>query len=127
MSATATETQVRFSWRQAPELMARLERAQNALKAPIDIMTFAGFCDSREELERHVVHYEQQTAKERVISTLAGYCGADRAARSAPTPDNVFTLIRATNALLDACVDFGMPHGTADLEGWAAQAVARAA
>lgn len=55
------EKQVRFSWRQAPDLMQRLQRAQNALSAPIDIMTFAAFCGSREELERHVAYYEQKT------------------------------------------------------------------
>ena len=47
------------AWRQNPDLMDRLTQAQNALRAPIDIMTFAGMCDSREELERHVVRYER--------------------------------------------------------------------
>ncbi len=51
-----------FSWRDAPDLMDRLARAQNLLTAPIDIMTFAGFCDSRDELERHVVRYEAKVA-----------------------------------------------------------------
>lgn len=58
----AIATQARFSWRQAPDLMDRLTSAQNALKAPIDIMTFAGFCSSREELQAHVERYEQQVA-----------------------------------------------------------------
>lgn len=44
------------------DLMARLVVAQNAIKAPIDIMTVAILCDTREELERHVVRYEVQVA-----------------------------------------------------------------
>jgi hypothetical protein len=51
-----------FTWRDAPDLMARLTAAQNSISAPIDIMTFAGFCSSREELERHVVRYESRAA-----------------------------------------------------------------
>mgnify|MGYP007071568849 CR=1 FL=1 len=54
----------KFTWRDADDLMIRLGNAQNAIKAPIDIMTFAAFCNSREELERHVVRYEQQAAKD---------------------------------------------------------------
>lgn len=50
-------------WKQNPDLMDRLAAAQNALTAPIDILTFAGFCDSRDELLRHVERYEAQTAK----------------------------------------------------------------
>jgi exoribonuclease II len=50
----------KFSWRDATDLMARLEKAQNRY-ACVDIMTFAGFCESREELERHVARYEQMT------------------------------------------------------------------
>lgn len=53
---------MRWTWRNAPDLMERLTRAQNALKTPIDIVTFAGFCDSRAELEAHVVRYEDQVA-----------------------------------------------------------------
>ncbi len=52
-----------FSWRQAPELMARLLATQNSpAHEHRDVMTFAGFCDSREQLERHVVSCEQQEA-----------------------------------------------------------------
>lgn len=47
-----------FSWRDAPDLMARLTAAQNQLTAPIDIVSFAGLCGSREELEAHVLRYE---------------------------------------------------------------------
>lgn len=48
-----------FSWKQAPDLMARLAAAQNLPRnANTDIMTFAGMCDSREELETHVRYYE---------------------------------------------------------------------
>lgn len=52
-------------WKQNPDLMDRLGAAQNALRTPIDIMTFAGMCDSRDELERHVVRYEQAVAEGR--------------------------------------------------------------
>ena len=48
-----------FSWKQEPELMTRLGSAQNhPANANIDIMTFAGMCESREELLRHVERYE---------------------------------------------------------------------
>ena len=50
----------KWTWKQSPELMARLATAQNALEAPIDITTFAGFCDSEDELRRHVEHYESR-------------------------------------------------------------------
>jgi len=53
------------TWRQNPDLMARLTAAQNALERPIDIMTFAGMCSTREELERHVVHYEGVVANQK--------------------------------------------------------------
>lgn len=46
------------------DLMARLVAAQNAIKAPIDIMTFAHLCETRAELERHVTRYEVQVAAE---------------------------------------------------------------
>ena len=49
-----------FSWRDAPDLMRRLEAAQN-LHTNQDIITFAGFFDSRAELEAHVVRYERLT------------------------------------------------------------------
>lgn len=49
----------RFSWRDCPDLITRLGNAQNRTKnCNIDIMTFAAFCGSRAELERHVVRYE---------------------------------------------------------------------
>jgi hypothetical protein len=48
-----------FSWRQEPELMARLRNAQNdPANENQDIMTIVGFFESREELERHVRRYE---------------------------------------------------------------------
>ena len=56
MSATSQAT--KWSWTDAPDLIARLSKAQNSLRTPIDIMTFAGFCESRAELERHVLRYE---------------------------------------------------------------------
>ena len=39
--------------------------------------------------------------------------------------DTVRAYIRATNVLVDACVDCGMPTDFADHEGWAAERVAR--
>lgn len=49
----------KWSWRDAPELMARLQRAQNAPKhAFIDIMTIVGFMRSEAELVAHVERYE---------------------------------------------------------------------
>jgi len=54
----------KFSWRNEPELMARLIAAQNALITPIDIVTFAGYCDSRAALEAHVVRYEARVIEE---------------------------------------------------------------
>ena len=48
-----------FSWKDAPDLMARLSEAQNhCANINQDIMTFAGFCNSRDELEGHVCRYE---------------------------------------------------------------------
>lgn len=51
------------TWKANPDLMDRLIAAQNALTTPIDIVTFAGFCDSRDELLRHVERYEAQVAE----------------------------------------------------------------
>jgi hypothetical protein len=51
-------------WRACPELMERLNAAQNALRAPVDIVTFAGMCETREELEAHVRRYEDQNEED---------------------------------------------------------------
>jgi hypothetical protein len=49
----------RWTWKDSPELMGRLATVQNhAAHAHIDIMTFAGMCDSEQELRRHVEWYE---------------------------------------------------------------------
>ncbi len=40
-----------FTWKDAPDLMSRLVVAQNSIHAPIDIVSFAGFCNNRGELE----------------------------------------------------------------------------
>lgn len=49
----------KFSLKDATGLMADLARAQNhPANSMIDIMTFAGFCNSREELESHLTYYE---------------------------------------------------------------------
>jgi hypothetical protein len=52
-------TEMAFSWKDAPDLMDALAKAQNApCNSNIDIMTFAGFCNSRDELEAHLCYYE---------------------------------------------------------------------
>jgi hypothetical protein len=48
------------TWKANPDLMERLIAAQNRLRTPIDIVTFAGMCDSRAELEAHVLRYEER-------------------------------------------------------------------
>lgn len=51
-------------WQAHPDLMTRLEKAQNHPgQSHRDIMTFAGFCETREELERHVVANEAACAR----------------------------------------------------------------
>lgn len=50
-------------WKQNPDLMDRLIAAQNSLRTPIDIVSFAGMCDSRDELLAHVERYEARTAE----------------------------------------------------------------
>lgn len=56
----------KFSYRDAPDLMDRLVRAQNRSENwGIDIVTFAGFCDSREELLTHVLRYEASNSNRR--------------------------------------------------------------
>jgi hypothetical protein len=48
-----------FSWKDAPDLMDALAIAQNhPANSMIDIMTFAGLCNSRDELELHLARYE---------------------------------------------------------------------
>lgn len=52
------------AWRQNPDLMERLTRAQNhPANENRDVMTFAGMCDSRAELERHVLACEAFAAR----------------------------------------------------------------
>lgn len=51
----------RWTWKQSPELMARLSKAQNApANSHVDVMTFAGMCESEAELARHVEYYESR-------------------------------------------------------------------
>lgn len=48
-------------WRNNPDLMDRLQKAQNKSENwNIDIMTIAGFFETREQLERHVERYENK-------------------------------------------------------------------
>lgn len=45
------------------DLIERLTRAQNSpAHIHVDIMTFAGFCDTREELETYVIRAEEKAA-----------------------------------------------------------------
>lgn len=54
-------TQARFSWKDAPDLMDRLTSAQNSpAHENHDIMTFAGFMTSREELQAYVESNEER-------------------------------------------------------------------
>lgn len=48
-----------WTWRDSPELMKRLQAAQNALRTPIDIMTIVGFMKSESELVAHLARYER--------------------------------------------------------------------
>lgn len=49
----------KFSWKDAPDLMDALSKAQNhPANINQDIMTFAGFMASRDELELHVARAE---------------------------------------------------------------------
>ncbi len=51
------------TWKSNPDLMARLRKAQNhPANTGIDIMSFAGMCSSREELQRHVERCENEAA-----------------------------------------------------------------
>ena len=51
------------AWRENKDLMDRLIDAQNSVALQnVDVMTFAGMCDSREELEKHVVRCEERAA-----------------------------------------------------------------
>lgn len=66
MTNTATQTAAttaRWSWKNHPDLMARLTTAQNHPKnIRQDIMTCVGFFDSEAELIRHVEFYEGRAA-----------------------------------------------------------------
>ncbi len=54
-----TTTTAAYSWKNEPELMERLAKAQNRTKNQcIDIMTYAGWAGSTEALRAHVEHYE---------------------------------------------------------------------
>lgn len=53
-----------YSWRDNMDLIARLTTAQNSpALANVDVMTFAGMCDSRAELEKHVTRCEERAAQ----------------------------------------------------------------
>ncbi len=61
---TRTETKTAWSWKQSPELMARLADAQNHPRNENqDIMTIVGFFDSEDRLRAHVEYYEARAAK----------------------------------------------------------------
>jgi len=51
-------------WKQETALMSRLADAQNhPANINQDIMTWAAMCDTREELEAHVLHAEDRAAR----------------------------------------------------------------
>jgi hypothetical protein len=50
----------KFSLRDEPDLIERLEKAQNRLRAKVDVMTFAALCTSRKQLEAHVLSCEEK-------------------------------------------------------------------
>lgn len=51
-------------WRQRPDLMQRLIKVQNTpCFENLDIVSFAGFCDTDEELERMVSDHERALRK----------------------------------------------------------------
>ena len=53
-----------WSWRDSPELMQRLNAAQNSPPNwGIDITTYAGLCGSEGKLKSHVEHYEKKAAQ----------------------------------------------------------------
>ena len=57
MQTAALKT--KFSWRDAPDLIQALTKAQNSpCNANRDILTFASFCDSRDELEGYLCKQE---------------------------------------------------------------------
>lgn len=59
-------------WQANPDLMARLTRAQNhPANVRSDIVTFAGFCDSRDELARHVERYEAAAIHHEGVEAVA--------------------------------------------------------
>ncbi len=54
-----TTTTAAYSWKNEPELMDRLTKAQNRTRNENqDIMTYAGWCGSTEALRAHVEYYE---------------------------------------------------------------------
>ena len=69
----------KFSWKDAPDLIADLTRCQNSpCNANQDILTFAGFCESLDELELYVAreeirvqNYEQDQRYARVAARQA--------------------------------------------------------
>jgi hypothetical protein len=49
----------KFSWKDAPDLIEALTRCQNSkFNANRDILSFAGFCESRDELEAYLCREE---------------------------------------------------------------------
>lgn len=51
-------------WQTETDLMERLTSAQNhPVHNHLDIMSFAGMCDSRAELEGHVIRAEKRAAE----------------------------------------------------------------
>lgn len=54
-----------WSWRKSPELIHRLLKAQISLAQPVDIITAAANCHTRQELSEHVEDCELQVERQR--------------------------------------------------------------
>jgi len=60
MNTTQSTQTTKWSWKDSPELMARLRDVQNdGRHEHTDIMTFAGWCGSEAELRAHVERNEK--------------------------------------------------------------------
>lgn len=61
------------TWNENPDLMERLRKVQgHKLFRHQDIISFAGMCDNRTELLRHVENCERQTGMQQ-MSTAKGF------------------------------------------------------
>lgn len=72
------------TWKNNPDLMSRLRAAQNhPANINGDVMTFAGFCDSRHELEAHVESCEINALSHDLVAVALGNVGRKAKRRGA--------------------------------------------